>query len=115
MSKWSDSAELLQKLITAKEVIPIQGDLINLQQTMFVLQTDQMKLIDENQKLKDELAKLKQKKKYIVEPGHSWVVDPEKPEVKLCPVCLNRDGFENPLDDYDDDEMRCSICKNYRT
>lgn len=111
MSKWSDGAELLQKLITAKEVIPIQNDLISLQQTMFSLQADQMRLIDENSTLKLEVAKLKRKKGYKYENGHSWMIDTERPDLKLCPVCLNRDGFENPMTRVGLRMPYCSTCK----
>jgi hypothetical protein len=111
MSKWSEGAELLQKLIAAKEVIPIQGDLISLQQTMFSLQADQMKLIDENIKLKEELASLRKSKDYIYEEGHKWKIDPDRSQIKLCPVCLNKDGFESPLDD-PLDHMGYRYCRN---
>lgn len=97
MSKWSEGADLLQKLITAKEVAPIQNDLINLQQTMFSLQADQMKLIDDNSKLKIQVEKLQKKRDYTYEEGHTWFIHPERPDIKLCPVCLGRDDFENPM------------------
>jgi hypothetical protein len=112
MSKWSESAELLQRLITAKEVIPIQSDLISLQQAMFALQAEQMKLVDENAKLKEENQQLKKRKKYIYEPGHKWMIDSGKPDIKLCPTCLNRDGFESPLGNLSYNHRYCGNCKS---
>lgn len=112
MSKWSEGADILQKLITAKEVIPVQGDLINLQQTMFTLQAEQMKLIDENLKVKRKIEKLEGKKKYVYDVPHNWLIDSDKPDLKLCPVCLNRDNFENPLfNGYSTEGQYCEICK----
>jgi len=110
MSKWSDGAELLQKLISAKELIPARNDLINLQQTMFSLQSDQIKLVDQNQKLKEENANLRKKKEYKYADGHSYMINPDNPSLKLCPTCLNRDNFENPMQDYDSGGY-CHTCK----
>lgn len=112
MSKWSEGAELLQKIITAKEVIPVQSDLIALQQTLFSLQSDQMKLLDENNNLKDEIRRLGKLKAYKYETGRTWMINPEYPDIKLCPVCLNKEQFESPLGD--EDEMSHRYCTHCR-
>jgi hypothetical protein len=97
MSKWSDVAELLQKIMTAKEVIPVQNDLINLQQTMFALQTDQMKLLDENANLKAEISRLSESKKFVFAPGKDYLIDPVEPSRKLCPVCTPKNRVAIPI------------------
>lgn len=110
MSKWSDVAELLQRIISANEVIPVRSDLINLQQTMFALQNDQVKLIDENTKLKTRVERLQKKKDYTYAEGHSWYIHSERPDIKLCPICLNRDDFENPTIPNGGSQW-CATCK----
>lgn len=112
MSKWIDVAELLQKLISAKEVIPIQGDLITLQNNMFSLQAEQMKLLGENTQLRSRVTELEKKKVYPYEKDHTWKVHPERPDIRLCPVCLDRDGFENPMVPWvNSNRQHCSTCK----
>jgi hypothetical protein len=96
MSSWTDGAKLLQKIITAKEVVPIQSDLIDLQQLMFASQTDQMKLMDENAVLRKQVSELQKRKEYVYQEDHTWLIHPGRPDIKLCPVCMYRDGFESP-------------------
>lgn len=92
MSKWSDGAALLQKIITAKEVAPIHKDLINLQQTMFALQADQMRLVDENQKYKEEIKELrseiKLEKTLEFDSNNYWIIKPDgSKDGPFCHYC----------------------------
>lgn len=91
MSKWSDGADLLQKIITAKDVIPIQSDLITLQQTMFSLQNDQLKLIDENSDLRAKVSSLesriKLEKNLEFDGKCYWSNETESKDGPFCALC----------------------------
>lgn len=57
-------------------------------------------LLEKQKKIEDleqEVKRLKEKKKYKYEDNHTWLVDPTRPDIKLCPVCLNKNDFENPM------------------
>lgn len=72
----------------------------------------QEKMLEQQEKiaeLKSKLAKLEEKKKYKYAEGHKWMLSPDNPSLKFCPTCLNRDGFENPMGDYDDGGY-CRTC-----
>ncbi len=59
--------------------------------------------------LEEENRKLKKKKEYKYAKDHGYMISPDNPSLKLCPTCLNRDGFENPMTDYDDGGY-CKTC-----
>lgn len=101
LAQKADNAELVQK------ILDVQEQALNMQEKQFEL----IKKID---KLELEISELKNRKKYVYDEGHLWKVDPENPRIKLCPTCLNRDGFENPLAVQNHTESQyCSTCKNH--
>jgi hypothetical protein len=97
----ADNAELIEKLL-------------DVQKSALEMQEKQFDLNKQVESLSRQVEDLRQRKKYIYEEGHEWMVDPESTRIKLCPVCLNRDGFENPLPDPRSNSrsiMRfCSVC-----
>jgi len=99
LAQKADNAELVQK------ILDVQAQALDMQQKQFELHQT-------IEKQKKEIDSLKEKKKYVYEEGHTWCINPERPDVKLCPACLNRDGFENPMHDiHDSSSHYCSTCK----
>ncbi len=81
----ADNVELVQKLL-------------DVQKMALDMQEKQQELQTRITKLENEKEALKTKKKYQYADGHNWMIDPGNPSIKLCPTCLNRDGFENPME-----------------
>lgn len=95
----ADNIELYQYIMDAQQAV------LDLQEKQQNLQS---KIVD----LEKQNEKLKAKSNYVYEQGHDWMIDPGNPDMRLCPVCLNRDGFENPLPPDRGDGCRyCSTCK----
>lgn len=93
----ADNAELVKKLLD------VQQQALDMQEKQFEL----------NKKVEDQgkiITDLKTSKKYVYEAGHNWMIDPKNPEIKLCPVCLNRDSFENPLERAGSHPAYCRTC-----
>lgn len=93
-----DNLELTQKLLD------LQAQALEMQEKIFM----QSKKITEYEA---EIVGLQAKKKLTYEKGHGWIIDPMHSERKLCPVCFNRDGFENPLEMNGGDAGYCRTCK----
>lgn len=106
----------------AKDALKIaqKADNIELVQKIMDLQKASLDMLNQIQQrdeeilsLKNKISFLNDKKKYTYEVGHKWLIDPEKPDIKLCPTCLNRDGFESPLGSEGHMGHRyCGNCKN---
>ena len=100
LAQKADNIELVQKIMDVqREVLEMQHQL-------------QLKN-EEALSLKEELKSARERKKYVYEEEHKWLVNPENPGLKLCPTCMNRDNFESPLGSADDYGHRyCGNCKN---
>ena len=97
LAQKADNAELVQK------ILDVQSQALEMQEKQFELH----KTVDEQ---RHEIESLKEKKKYAYEEGHSWCIDPSRPDLRLCPVCLNRDNFENPMQ-RNGTEGYCGTCR----
>lgn len=84
LAQKADNIELVQK------IMDIQSAALDMQNQ---LQTKNEEIFT----LKEMIRTSENKKKYIYEEPHRWMIDPSKTDIKLCPTCLNRDGFESPL------------------
>lgn len=105
----------------AKDAVAIaqKADNIDLVQKIMELQSmglDMQHALQEKDEqinhLKTQLSELQHKAQYQYEEGHRWMINPKNPDIKLCPTCLSRDGFESPLSEYDEDYMHCGNCRN---
>ncbi|MEI7917762.1 MAG: hypothetical protein WCH58_00035 [Candidatus Saccharibacteria bacterium] len=98
LAQKADNVELVQK------IYDIQSQALDMQDKQFQL----------NKKIEDlhkEIEHLALKKKYYYESDHKWMINDDNANVKLCPVCLNRDEFESPLSSSQDGYRYCSQCK----
>lgn len=100
LAQKADNIELVQK------ILDIQNEAIEMQHQI-------QEKHEEVFNLKQKIKALEERKKYKYESGHKWYVSPENSDVKLCPTCMNRDGFESPLGSPDHYNHRyCGNCKN---
>lgn len=99
IARKADNIELVQK------IMDIQSEALEMQHNL-------QEKNEEVMKLKETIRSLEERKKYMYEEGHKWYIDPKSPDIKFCPTCLNRDGFESPLGTLYDGHRYCGNCKN---
>lgn len=100
LAQKADNAELVQK------ILDVQKEALDMQEQLH-------KKNEEILKLKQKINSIEASKKYQYEDGKKWLIDSDKPTIKLCPTCLNRDKFESPLSNEDEYGYRyCGNCKN---
>ena len=100
LAQKADNIELVQKLMD------VQSAALDMQH--------QLQIKDEEIfKLRQDIKKLQDRKKYVYEEGHKWLIDVKRPDIKFCPTCMNRDDFESPLGTPSHNNHRyCGNCKN---
>lgn len=95
-----DNVELVQKLLD------VQSAALDMQHQ---LQLKNEEILE----LKKRIKIIEERKKYVYEDGHKWLISPGNPNIKLCPTCLNRDNFESPLGSpYNGNHRHCGNCNN---
>ncbi|MDO8265672.1 MAG: hypothetical protein Q7T41_01865 [Candidatus Saccharibacteria bacterium] len=89
----ADNAELVQK------ILDVQEQALNMQEK----QINYLKTIDD---LERKIKSLEEQKKFTFPEGSNYLVDPDSPERKLCPICTKTKNTAVPLDGY-----YCRQCK----
>lgn len=93
----ADNVELVQKLLDVQKMA------LDMQEKQQELQSKAASLEAENNALKES-------KKYSFEPGRSWLIDPDEPRRKLCPVCTAK--LKSPVPVFSSSGY-CGQCKGY--
>ena len=100
VAQQADNVDLIQKLLD------VQKGALEMQHQIQIKNEEVLVL---TQNVRD----LQERKKYIYEDSYRWLIASEKPEIKLCPTCMNRDNFESPLGPVSDMGYRYwGNCKN---
>jgi hypothetical protein len=104
-----DAAKDALKVAQKADNIELIEKLLDVQKQALDMQEKQQEQNAKISQLQAENESLKKRKQYKYDEGHTWMIDPANPTVKLCPVCINRDGFENPTVDVYGNQY-CATC-----